>query len=147
PSADRPVRPGCGARGCTGRPRGPPRPPGTPSPRPDGTNLSPTPPPPAPPRAAPFFSQRLLQDPLVQRVTGHELLQLPRLVLGLLELAPLRHAQAPVLLPPPISGALRHLQLPAELEHQRSRLRLAQPHGDLLLAESTLPDGRLSSTA
>src|SRR3990172_9457760 len=57
--------------------------PGAPTPP---TSSAPAPPPPCGPPGSPFSPQRLLQDLLVQRLFGHQLLQPPLLYLHLLEL-------------------------------------------------------------
>src|SRR5487761_2134359 len=95
-----------------------------------------------PPRRAarpgsPFFSQRLLQDSLVEAEIGDELLELPVLVAEPAQFAELGHAQAAELLLPPVEGAFGDLQLPADLGDRGAAPRLAKGHDDLLLGEST----------
>src|SRR5690606_19049668 len=113
--------------------------------RSDGMPPSPTPPPSAPAWALPFFSERLLQDAFVQREIGYELLQLSVLFLELLQFTQLRDTQAAVLLLPAVERGLGDLQLAADLSDRRTGLRLPQGHRNLLLGESTLSHGRLSS--
>ena len=89
-------------------------------------------------QASCFFSEHVLQHGLVQAQVSYQLLQLPVLFLQLFQPAYLRHAQAAVLLLPPVKRRLAHTQLPDNFSNRRSLFRLLQGKYDLWFGKSFL---------
>lgn len=87
------------------------------------------------------ISQDVLQHLLVQAQVGHQLLELPVLLLELTQPAQLGdpHAAEPLL--PPVEDGLADAHLAHDVAHGGARLLLPQGEGDLLLGELRLPHG------
>src|SRR6185437_9262786 len=88
---------------------------------------------------SPVFSERLLQDCLVEAQVGDQLLQLPVLFAQLPKLTDLGRAHAAELLLPPIKGLLGDLELPTDLNDRSPALSLPERHCYLLRREFARP--------
>jgi hypothetical protein len=88
-------------------------------------------------QASVFFWQHVLEDLLVERQLGDELIEPRVLPLEILQPRELGLRQRPVLLAPAIERGLGYTVLPAELRHRHPGLRLLDGIPDLLLREPT----------
>src|SRR5262249_32583264 len=89
--------------------------------------------------ALPLFSERLLQDRLVERQVGDDLLELPILLAELPELAHLRGPQIAEALLPALVGLLADPVLPAQLDHWHAAVPLPEDVHHLLRRELARP--------
>ena len=78
---------------------------------------------------------------LIQAEIGDQLLQLAVFVLELLQAPQLAGTKPAIQLLPAVERLLRNPHPPDDLGHRRSRLRLLQGEGNLLLGEPTLLHG------
>src|SRR5512135_2512303 len=101
-------------------------------------------PPPAASAGSPLFCQHRLQRPIVQGQFRYHVLQLPVLILQLLQSPGLAQLQSAILRLPAVKAGTCDPVPPAQLSGFHSRLRFLQDGDDLFFVESTLPHGSSS---
>src|SRR6185295_12853088 len=92
-----------------------------------------------------FFCEDFLEDVLIERQVGHQLLQTVVLFFQLLEPTEFAHAHPTVLLLPIVEGRFADAHLPAYIRHLLSSFHTLQRVDNLLIAMTLLLHGSVLS--